>query len=243
MPQPVRVVGMSLAVVLSIGCASPYSAYYHDFLDGKSVDQVPSLVPHDGEPQVYSARDFETDRRALTEDGYILIGYSSFNATIADPRDAISHARRIGAAIVLLESRHASTERGATSYALQNLPGGYTIHHVPYSIDRYDFGATFWAKAKSTILGIAATDLSADDRIGLSRNRGAVVDVVIKRSPAFDADIMRGDVITKFNGELLTDASELSEMTRRHAGKEVVLEIFRDGRPQEVKLRLNPAAY
>ena len=48
-------------------------------------------------------------------------------------------------------------------------------------------------------------DLTDDLRKQLGSNRGVVVNVVVKGSPAFNADIMRGDIITQINKEIVSD--------------------------------------
>lgn len=65
-------------------------------------------------------------------------------------------------------------------------------------------------------------------------------------SPAADAGFTEGDLIVSFNGELLTKDADpvarLRNLTRQNAGKEITLEIIRDGEPLTLTLvpRENP---
>jgi serine protease Do len=262
----------TLAFLLLAGCANPYAQFYTDQLGGRSIEEFPIIDPHKGEPQLYSTNDHERDGRALLENGFVLIGYSSFNAGPVDSKNAVGHAKKVGATIVLVQSQYTNTVTGAIPYTVQNpsqtattyhsgsvygsggygsysgtstttVPGGYTTHQIPYSVNRYDYAATFWAKSKPLSLGVHTNDLTDEMRRAIGSNRGVVVNVVVKGSPAFNADIMRGDIITMINDEMITDAQSFGAIVSRYAGQDVVLHTYREGRKREVVLRLNPSAY
>lgn len=257
---------------LLCGCANPYTQFYTDQVEGRSIRELPMLVTHDGDPQLYATADHERDGRALFENGYVLIGYSTFNAGPVDSDQAIRHAKKVGAALVLLQSQYTNTLMGTIPYTVQNpsqtvttyhsgsvygsggyggysgtstttVPGGYTTHQIPYAINRYDYAATFWAKAKPLPLGVQVNDLTDDLRKQIGRNRGVVINVVVKGSPAFNADMMRGDIITKINDEIVSDAQSFGMTVARYAGQEVILQTYRDGKERNVPIRLNPSAY
>lgn len=99
----------ALALLLLAACANPYAQFYTDQLGGRSIDEFPIIDPHEGEPQLYSTNDHERDGRALLENGFVLIGYSSFNAGPVDSKQAVRHAKKVGAAIVLVQSQYTNT--------------------------------------------------------------------------------------------------------------------------------------
>ena len=257
-------------LLLFTGCANPYSRFYTDQLGGQSIHEVRALITHEGEPRLYATSDHGRDSRALQENNYYRIGYSNFNASAIDSKKALRQAKKVGAAIVLIQSRYTNTVTGSIPYTVSNpsqtvtshhsgtvyasggyggysgtsttiVPGGYTTHQIPYSVNRYDYLATFWVKGTRPRLGVQPEDLSDDLRRKIGSNSGIVVSCVVKGSPAFKADIMRGDIITRINDEIVSDAQSLERSLDRFAGQEVVLLTLRDGRERRVELRLNPS--
>jgi S1-C subfamily serine protease len=90
---------------------------------------------------------------------------------------------------------------------------------------------------------VYVNDLTDDLRKEIGSNRGVVVNVVVKGSPAFNADIMHGDIITKINDEVVSDVQSFGATVGRYAGQEVVLQTYREGRERQVPVRLNPSTY
>lgn len=79
--------------------------------------------------------------------------------------------------------------------------------------------------------------------LGLDSPRGALVSSVMERSPAYKAGLKPGDVIVKFDGKSIDDASDLPLVTAAAGvGRTVPLELVRDGelRSARVTLELNP---
>ena len=95
---------------------------------------------------------------------------------------------------------------------------------------------------KPLSLGVRVRDLSDDLRRKIGSNRGVVVTVVFKGSPAFNADIMRGDIITRINYEVVADRQSFDGILGRYAGQGIVLQTFREGQERQVKLRLDSPA-
>lgn len=96
-------------------------------------------------------------------------------------------------------------------------------------------------KVQRSWIGIGLGRVTSDtyQGYGLERPRGALVKQVIKASPAEKAGLEPGDVITKFDGKLLKDASDLP-LLAGHAGvgKEVKLEVLRNKRRKTFRLKL-----
>ncbi len=119
---------------------------------------------------------------------------------------------------------------------------GTTTTSVPYSINRYEYLATYWIKAKTPVLGIRCNDLPTEIRQKIGSNKGLLVIAVVKESPAFYADILKGDVIKKV-GEIETyDKNTLPNVIEKYAGQKVQIELIRDGKEihKDVQLNQNP---
>ena len=57
-----------------------------------------------------------------------------------------------------------------------------------------------------------------------------------KKCPAREAGIVPGDVIVKINGETITDATSLSDIAEKSAGKSMTVTYSRDGKTRDTKL-------
>jgi len=254
-----RLTVIALVLVLLCSCVNPYSTFYTDRLGGRKTEQIPEFVSSDGNPRLYSGSDVEADSLRMIEEGFDLIGYSCFSASTAKSDDAKSHAEDVGAQVVLVYSKYSHTDTGTSIVSVPNPPvrsttyasgsafgsggfstfygsattttsGGYSTYTMPYSIDRYDFGATYWIKKRPPVLGVTCRDLSENERKQWARNRGAVVIAVIKRSPAHVADVLRGDVILRIGGYEISDSFDLIDQLDRQQGNQVDVELLRDGR-------------
>ena len=74
---------------------------------------------------------------------------------------------------------------------------------------------------------------------GLKEAKGALVNDVIKNSPADKAGIRQGDVITALNGSEIKEPSQLQRLVGEAGiGKVVKIAVFRDGKPLELNITL-----
>ncbi|HJU12438.1 MAG TPA: DegQ family serine endoprotease [Candidatus Binataceae bacterium] len=75
---------------------------------------------------------------------------------------------------------------------------------------------------------------------GLEEPTGALVADVEKNSPAERAGVQRGDIIVKFNGDVVHNEHELPEMVAQSSiGQTVPLEIIRNGRHLTLHVRIS----
>ena len=82
-------------------------------------------------------------------------------------------------------------------------------------------------------------DDSMASNLGLAEATGVQVLQVLRTSPAHQAGIQPGDVILEWNGQPIDDPAELSlAVVRTEVGSEATVELFRDGRPFEVAVKV-----
>lgn len=102
--------------------------------------------------------------------------------------------------------------------------------YVPTAVNQYDYYATYWVQGRPPILGIRPRDLSADERQKLGTNKGIVVLAVVTGSPAFKADIFKGDLITKVDDQEIVDVKDLFHtIVPPLQGKTATFTILRNG--------------
>ena len=88
-------------------------------------------------------------------------------------------------------------------------------------------------KAGQMRLGVRVEELTDEMRQRLKTNKGVYVTVVVKRSPAFAADVIEGDIITKIDGTEVLDGPDFVQLINRYREKEFTLTIYRDGQYME----------
>lgn len=152
------------------GCTNPYSQFYTDFTGGKNVLENPDVIIPTGEPKLMRGSNTEKDNKRMIEDGYFLLGVSSFNAAKVNQNLAVEQAKKIHADMVIVYCAYTGTNSGMmpmtvpntqTTYHSGSIYGsgggfanysgtsttyGSTTTYIPYSIRRYDYSASFWVK-------------------------------------------------------------------------------------------------
>jgi membrane-associated protease RseP (regulator of RpoE activity) len=116
---------------------------------------------------------------------------------------------------------------------------GTQTNYVPITVHRSDYGAVYFIKQRFS-LGAFFRDLDESERQRLQTNRGAVVRLVADSTPAFNADILVGDVFTAVDGEAVANTEALSKLLAERRGKSITISLVRGGAPLEKKVTLNP---
>lgn len=205
---------------------------------------------------------------AYAKRGYIMIGNSMFNSGRAESEDAaVLQGKEVGADLVLiLNPNHTgsvtssvpiTTPTTSTTYSNATATAygrggpvtaygsgtsttyGTTTNYIPITVNRVDYGAVYFIKRKFG-LGALFRDLNDAERQELQTNRGAVADLIVDGTPAFNADLLIGDVFTSIDGVQITSSHALSELLRERRGKTVTLSILRLGKLLQKSLQLNP---
>ena len=96
-------------------------------------------------------------------------------------------------------------------------------------------------KVRRGMLGINIQNITSGiaEQLELSGTEGVLVSNVQKGSAADKAGVKRGDVISSINGEAVEDGNALrNKVAGTQPGTEITLEIVRDGKEQELKVKL-----
>jgi hypothetical protein len=257
---------MAVCIFLLTGCANNFSKYYVDNMHGVTVAGHPLLIASEGEPKALLGRNEESETLTMFEDGYNLIGYSSFTAGDVNRDDAISQGTKLNASVVILYRKHIETTTGVIPMTLPdtrtsstnisgNIYGGSGISSyrgtattttygtqttmIPYSASRYDYLATYWAKIRVVFFGVHARDMAAEHRQKHRSNNGVLAYAVIKGSPAYKADIINGDILLKIGDIDVNDAQAYSEAIDRYKGLEVNVVGMNNGNLYTKKVKLH----
>ncbi|MCL2760764.1 MAG: PDZ domain-containing protein [Desulfuromonadales bacterium] len=247
-----KVVMVMLLMLIAAGCTTMggngYAEYYHDRTGGIDVTTNPDVIPYNDEPKQFEpktlkGKNSDEDNQLMLEDGYLLLGFSSFNARYEYDSNAMKHGKDIHAEIVVCcYSKYTGTKTG-TMPIVRTYTHGNQIHYKtiyePYTYNTYDFYASYWAKLKPPILGLQVIDLNDEQRKELNSNKGVAVLAVIKGSPAFMADLLKGDIIRKIGDINLYDAQTFQYAEQKYNGQKVNIIYMRDGMEAEKEIQFN----
>lgn len=117
-------------------------------------------------------------------------------------------------------------------------PQLYT-YSVPYSRRVNEYAIIFLRRLYPPILGVRFAEIPDELRVELGRNTGAFVWLVIDDSPAFQANIVQGDIIISLDNAGVDSPDHLSRLLGINAGKQVKIGLIRQGVEKEVKVKLN----
>ncbi len=260
-----KILFLALTIIIT-GCTSPYSKFYVDTTNGIDITKKIIITQN---VEVRRGANFHSDARSMKENGYNIVGYSSFNASNVSDDGAIKKAKEVHASVVILYSQYTDTQSGYTPLTLPSTTTASTVlngnvynqrmgvtsysgvanttyngsntTYVPYSIANYDYGASFWVKIKPPILGVFPKDLTPEMHKKRGNNKGLLVDVVIKDSPAFYSDILTGDIIETMGNDVIYDENSFYNLMAKYAGKEVEILITRDDKEIHKSIKLRPA--
>mgnify|MGYP001592191526 CR=1 FL=1 len=252
-------------IALLQGCATPFAQFYYDQTGGADITKLPSVVLPTGEPKVYRGNDQEQDALRMFEDNYNLVGYSSFNAGNVDENGAVTQAKKVNASVVILYSKYTGSVSGSVPLTLPDTrtsstslsgsaygSGGYASYsgtaytttygtqttYIPYTVHRSDYLATYWIKMKPPIFGTHIRDLTPEIKQQIGSNKGVLIYAVIKESPAFEADILKGDVLRKIGDIAVFDGESYQKALTEYQGREVDVLIIRGDKELHKSVKL-----
>jgi len=192
-------------------------------------------------------------------------------ATRSNQEQAVTQGKKVGASVVLFKSEYMDTRSGVIPYTVANpavvstvntsgtvygnggsasysgtgtvtTPGGYSTYAIPYSVDRNNFYASYWAKRdpNKIHLGMFYRPLDDATRHRLETKIGLQVAIVIRGTPAFNANFLEGDILLKISGRDITDAQSLNAELTQLAGQRVTFDLLRGDQARTIAVTLNP---
>ncbi len=238
----------ALAAALGVGgCASDYQTFYQAN-PNMSLFEPPSQIV---QPTVrVSTGDHDRDVEAMYIEGYGAVGYVTFNGPARNIQEALVQAKKVGATFVVVSHQYTNTVSGAVpltmptsqtsyingtvrtygsgGYASGNYSGTATTYgsqttFIPYSVSRFDQQAIFFGPLKRTGLGILSRSLTATEAQALGSEKGIFTRAVRHGSPAYQADLLPGDVVREINGNVADDPNAVRQLLHLDARNHIVL--------------------
>jgi len=200
------------------------------------------------EPQIFKGTRRDEDNINMLENGYDLMGTSSFESTEVPADLAVSHGRTIQADSILVYFKKAGNTTPASKMEMikEAAKTGKALTEKDMAVDptKYRYYATYWAKLPPPVLGVHVIKLvprksdSATATEQVASSAGVRVIAVIHDSAAEKGGVLRGDQLLAINKEKVEDAAQLSTLVRKYRGKTATLKLEREGEPLSLEVQL-----
>ena len=175
-----------------------------------------------------SSGNVEKDIEAMFRRGFAPVGYTSFNTSNDKTKDGERLAAKIHARYLIVATKLTSSQSAVLPLTLPNTTTSYTngtasaygsggyasgtysgttttygtqTTFIPYTVNRFDKTAIYFKEIPRKGAGLRIRDLSDAEMQTLGTRHALAVQYVRDGSPAFDADIFPGDIITQVNAE------------------------------------------
>jgi C-terminal processing protease CtpA/Prc len=205
------------------------------------------------ETKIYAGMNKEKDNIRMLEDGYDLMGASSFQGPFVEPNQALQHAQSIEADVVLVYDRKINEmtrsarlrqihdEMKKESKTEKNRVIEVSEADLKDKNSKFEFYATYWAKLPQPILGLHVIKLVTknSDTKETQQEIGLKVIAVIKDSPASKIGIQKGDVILALNDVNTESPEDFSRSVFKQQGNKVKIKFARDEEERVVTAELN----
>ena len=199
--------------------------------------------------KVYRGWDQEKDNIRMLEDGFDLMGFSSFIGPNTPPSEAKIFAESIKADAILIYDRQINEMNRATAVKrarekakTDQVKEQGNLKEITINQDdltdqnsKYDFYATFWAKLPAPLFGAHLIEFKEGDE--RANTKGLSVIAVIKDSAAFKSGLIRKDKILSVNGDEVESPDEFIKKIYNLKGQTFDIVVLRG--MSELKLKVS----
>ncbi len=243
-----------LSSILVTGCASnPYNQFYNEEVNTQVHANNLTLLGKKEDPYIQQVAysDINAVRDQYLSEAYVQVGYSSFYGDDFDYSYAKSQAKKIGATVVIVAKEYKDTTQSQgvlvlpdyqTTTVTGNVGGTnfnafgttnstktqtYTVNHR-----NFDQIGVFLAKLKKLPkLGVNWINLDNETRQMIGTNKGLRVVTIMNGTPAFDNDLLVGDIILSINGSKPSNIEQGNALVREiDKGEVAKFDVFRNGK-------------
>lgn len=197
-------------------------------------------------PQIYRGQDRIADYQTLLEDGYDLLGYSSFEAADVPPEKLTEQAKKVNADLALVYTTRSgevpasvkldqAKEKMAKKQQEKVSPDAPKGTLKNFDREYYNYFASYWVKLPTPLLGV---HVKQEKEAGFPE-KGLEVIAVIKGSPAATAGLQKGDTLMRLGEMELSKPELLTQAAQRYAGQKTDLVVSRLGQEQHMTVTLN----
>lgn len=240
---------VTAAALATSAAANDWQKFYHPVQDASRA------IPWNGPPEtLISSGNLMADVDGMWRRGFAVAGYSSFNSPNNKTSDALKWGAELKARYVMLGTNlvssrttalpltlpHTTTSTtngniGGTPFASTTTHYGSQTSFIPITVNRFDKLAVYFVEVPKKGTGIFPRDLTQAEVAALETQRAIAVRAVRDGSPAYEANILPGDLIMEVNGKP-ADPADWQAAVRNDPVLRVKL--MRNGQPRELSLTM-----
>lgn len=239
MKRSISCITLALALVWA---PTASAGIFEDFFQASPPEILASAEPSQTPPRIQMTSNLEsmrTDLRSMEENGYVIVGQSIWRGRYEDPKKAIKKAKKIKAEVVLFSYQYISSQAGGSMYMPHpgSIPGGLA---VPITFHTYDVVAVYLSKIRPEKMGLGINPrfMTPEEVQTIGTNKAMVVEFVIRGSAAYDADLIKGDVIFNIAGQDFSNPEKVARVKVEYAGQTVPLELMRNGKRMTLQINV-----
>jgi len=205
--------------------------------------QLKSLSPSPS-TQLERRKNQEEDNTQMLENGYDMMGSSTFVSTSVSDDLALQYGKDLKADTVLIYNKNIPIKTNIVRFD-GDKAGEKSADEVNKSAEQMPqtiHYASYWAKLPMPSLGVHIIKLIPAENDGAAKAdevKGLTVIAVIKESPAAKASILKGDNLLKIGEQLLDKPDDLFAAVKQYAGKTVPVEVQRGTEVVKMRVALN----
>lgn len=233
-----KALGLILGFCLvMVGCRNPYTDFYKPVRDQSEVRDPALFLPAE-ELTIREGNNPEDEATKMLENGYLPIGYSSFNGGEFSESMVREQASKIGASYAIIYRKQTASMQGSSNYYMPTL--GMSLS-VPQEYRRFDHLAQYFGKQnpKRVRLGVFFKDLTPEMKAKIQSNKGVCIVAVVKGSPAYRVDILAGDIIRTINDAPVEDQKQFSAELEKYSDQMITLGIMRGDETKRIDVQMN----
>ncbi len=182
----------------------------------RDVANFDNLYLTQGERVVVEGSDLDTDRLLLTREGYEEITLMGTNYSM-NLKEIIESAKSLNAYVVVVYNNYRVIE-GMQLVKLEPVRRAKQ-DNTASDYSQYTRFFDYWKRLPKPILGVLVRELTKEELGYLKDPNGIYVVDVMKNTPAYDAQIIGGDIITSINAEGFSNKREFLDKISTNAGK------------------------
>lgn len=220
MPIRQKMMFLSLVMCLAVvGCRqNPFAVYYVDYTAYHGGLTKSNLRGYQGRPDMIATDNPQEEEKKLFEEGYRKQGVTKFSKCQFHPAQAQAHGSRIHAEKIVL-----AYNPDGFGFTIKDITGSSEYNPQVY--------ASFWNKMiHLPPFGAKIRPLNDQEKQAIESNKGVAIVTTVKGTPAYENDIVVGDIIRKFNGIPIESCEQLIRLIRQNQGKNINIEINRKGK-------------
>jgi hypothetical protein len=213
------------------------------------------------EPEVVaSSGSFDSDVELMWRRGYGPFGYTNFTTNNNKTKDAVRFGKKLGARYVVVATHWISSQQssvpltmptnnvsttsgtatvsgsGGTAYGTYSgttTTSGTSTTYIPITVNRFEKGAIYFGKAPESGTGIFARKLTKEEVALIESQRAFAILYLRDGSPAYNANLLPGDIIAEVNGQ---PADETNWNAARTQTQTLKLKVYRNSQARDITL-------